>query len=174
VPRRPLGIAACPVIVALARAWDLTIATWTELPGRATAELTSRRDVVRASDLPPGTLDAMLDVTERSSITERVVAELWDEPLAPIERAWVAFVADRRLDDDTEIALWLNVSDFEAADGTRVVGIEAAARRFFGKRCTELDADEARLLATMLEEHGMFADDAAERGRALTRGALRL
>ncbi len=60
-----------------------------------------------------------------------------------VEQAFTALRLDRAADKRSILAAYLNTAPY----GGNLVGVEAAARRYFGKCCTELTLEEAALLA---------------------------
>jgi monofunctional biosynthetic peptidoglycan transglycosylase len=85
-----------------------------------------------------------------STITQQLAKNLY---LSPSRTPWrklreLAITArlERKLSKKRILELYLNVAEF----GTRTWGVEAAARKFFGKSASALTREEAATLAAML------------------------
>ena len=138
---------------------------WTWAPYAAISSH-AKRAVVVAEDMKffahgGVDLDEVEDALERaverkalprgaSTITQQLAKNLWltpsRNPLRKAREAILAWQLERTLTKRRILELYLNVAEF----GPGIYGIEAAARRYFGKTAAELDPREAALLAASL------------------------
>ncbi|HUG37243.1 MAG TPA: monofunctional biosynthetic peptidoglycan transglycosylase [Candidatus Limnocylindrales bacterium] len=85
-----------------------------------------------------------------STITQQLAKNLWlspsRSPLRKVREAILAWQLERTLSKRRILELYLNVAEL----GRGVYGVEAAARRYFGKSAAELDPVEAAQLAASL------------------------
>ena len=85
-----------------------------------------------------------------STITQQLAKNLWlspsRSPLRKVREAILAWQLERTLSKRRILELYLNVAEF----GPGVYGVEAAARRYFGKSAAELGPLEAAQLAAGL------------------------
>lgn len=85
-----------------------------------------------------------------STITQQLAKNLWlspsRSPLRKVREAILAWQLERTLSKRRILELYLNVVEF----GPGIYGVEAAARRYFGKPAAALDALEAAQLAASL------------------------
>jgi monofunctional biosynthetic peptidoglycan transglycosylase len=85
-----------------------------------------------------------------STITQQLAKNLWlspsRSPLRKVREAILAWQLERTLSKRRILELYLNVVEF----GPGIYGVEAAARRYFGKPAAALDAFEAAQLAASL------------------------
>jgi monofunctional biosynthetic peptidoglycan transglycosylase len=121
------------------------------------------RDSVRDVELPRGA----------STITQQVAKNLWltpsRNPWRKIKEAILTWQLERALSKRRILELYLNVAEL----GPGVYGVEAAARRYFGRGAAELGPDEAAQLAAALprpsEWHPGSASSAYRRRVSLIR-----
>lgn len=85
-----------------------------------------------------------------STITQQLAKNLWlsprRSPLRKLEEAILTRQLERHLDKRRILELYLNVVEF----GHGIYGVEAAARRYFGKAALDLTEREAAMLAASL------------------------
>jgi monofunctional biosynthetic peptidoglycan transglycosylase len=85
-----------------------------------------------------------------STITQQLAKNLWlspsRSPLRKVREAILAWQLERTLSKRRILELYLNVAEF----GPGVYGVEAAARRYFGRSAAELGPLEAARLAAAL------------------------
>jgi monofunctional glycosyltransferase len=85
-----------------------------------------------------------------STITQQLAKNLWlspsRSPLRKVREAILAWQLERTLSKRRILELYLNVAEL----GPRVYGVEAAARRYFGKSAADLEPVEAAQLAASL------------------------
>jgi monofunctional biosynthetic peptidoglycan transglycosylase len=138
---------------------------WTWVPYAAISGPV-KRAVVVAEDIrffahPGVDLQEVEDALERavdrkqvprgaSTITQQLAKNLWlspsQSPLRKLREAILAWQLERTLSKRRILELYLNVVEL----GPGVYGVEAAARRYFGKPAAALDALEAAQLAASL------------------------
>jgi monofunctional biosynthetic peptidoglycan transglycosylase len=98
-----------------------------------------------------------------STITQQLAKNLWLSPSrSPLRKAREAILAwqlERTLSKRRILELYLNVAEF----GPGVYGVEAAARRHFGKSAAELGALEAAQLAATLPNPRRWRPGSAHR-----------
>jgi len=109
--------------------------------GFETAEMKSAiREAIDEKELPRGA----------STITQQLAKNLWlspsRNPIRKVEEAILTRQLERSLSKRRILELYLNV--VELGDG--VYGAEAGARRYFGKKASELSEEEAAALAASL------------------------
>lgn len=106
-------------------------------------------------------------VSGASTITMQCVRLIWPRPRTYVSKCIEAFRAvqlERIATKDEIIELYLNVAPY----GGNVVGIGAAARRYFGKGAADLSLAEAALLAGIPQRPARF-NPRKHLGRALAR-----
>lgn len=100
-------------------------------------------------------LTGRTSVQGASTLTQQLVkfALLTDEQTAirKLQEVQIAFQLEGRLSKDTILTTYLNRAVFTHRKGQPVVGIEYAARVFFGKHTQDLNLFEAAMLAGMLK-----------------------
>jgi monofunctional glycosyltransferase len=94
-----------------------------------------------------------------STITQQLAKNLYlkpaRNPVRKIREAVIAFKLDRRLRKRRILELYLNVIEW----GRGIYGIEAASRHYYGKPCSDLTAEEAVRLASILPNPVVFAPE---------------
>jgi monofunctional biosynthetic peptidoglycan transglycosylase len=102
-----------------------------------------------------------------STITQQLAKNLYlkpvRNPVRKLREAVIAFELDRRLKKRRILELYLNVIEW----GPRIYGAEAAAGYYYGKSASELTAEEAVRLASILPNPVRFRpeDDSSRRMR---------
>jgi monofunctional glycosyltransferase len=102
-----------------------------------------------------------------STITQQLAKNLYlkpvRNPVRKLREAVIAFEIDRRLKKKRILELYLNVIEW----GRGIYGAEAAARHYYGKSASELSAEEAVRLASILPNPVRFQpeDDTSRRMR---------
>ncbi len=90
------------------------------------------------------------DLRGASTITQQLAKNLWlspsRNPLRKVKEAVLTRRLERSLDKQRILELYLNVVEF----GHGIYGVEAAARRYFGKAALDLTEREAAMLAASL------------------------
>jgi monofunctional glycosyltransferase len=85
-----------------------------------------------------------------STITQQLAKNLYlspsKNPLRKIKEIFLTFSLERQLSKKRIFEIYLNVIEW----GDGVYGAEAAARRYYGKSCSELSATEAASLAAVI------------------------
>lgn len=98
-------------------------------------------------------------VSGGSTITQQLAKNLYlkpaRNPVRKIREAVIAFKLDRRLKKRRILELYLNVIEW----GRGIYGAEAAARHYYGKSCSDLTAEEAVRLASILPNPIVFAPE---------------
>ncbi len=101
-----------------------------------------------------------------STITQQLAKNLWlspsRNPLRKVKEAMLTRRLERELSKRRILELYLNVVEL----GPGVFGVEAAARRYFGKGAAELDAREAAMLAAALPRPSTWHPGVGSRGYA--------
>jgi penicillin-binding protein 1A len=104
-------------------------------------------------------VEAQRVVQGGSTITQQLVKTLFLKPDRTIRRkiqeARLAWAIERSVAKDEILTLYLNRVFF----GEQAYGIDAAARRYFGKRAAELSLPEAALLAALPKAPSRLAPD---------------
>jgi monofunctional glycosyltransferase len=99
-----------------------------------------------------------------STITQQLAKNLWlspsRSPLRKVREALLTWQLERTLGKRRILELYLNVVEL----GPGVYGVEAAARRYFGKPASALSAGEAAQLAASLPNPRAWHPGAAARG----------
>lgn len=91
---------------------------------------------MRAGRIVSGASTLTMQLAKRHQVTESRFA-------GKMEQVFTALRLERVADKRAILAAYLNTAPY----GGNLVGVEAAARRYFGKSCTELTLEEAALLA---------------------------
>jgi monofunctional glycosyltransferase len=94
-----------------------------------------------------------------STITQQLAKNLYlkpaRNPIRKIREAVIAFKLDRRLKKSRILELYLNVIEW----GRGIYGAEAASRTYYGKSCSDLTAEEAVRLASVLPNPVVFGPE---------------
>jgi len=98
-------------------------------------------------------------VSGGSTITQQLAKNLYlnpaRNPVRKIREAVIAVKLNRRLSKRRILELYLNVIEW----GRGIYGAEAAARHYYGKSCSDLTAEEAVRLASVLPNPLVFAPE---------------
>ena len=109
-------------------------------------------------------LEAQRVVQGGSTITQQLVKTLFLKPDRTVRRkvqeARLAWAIERSVPKEEILEIYLNRVFF----GEQAYGIDAAARRYFGKRATQLTLQEAALLAALPKAPSRLAPDENRRG----------
>jgi penicillin-binding protein 1B len=107
-----------------------------------------------------------------STITQQLAKVILLRPARTVSRkvleAWLAALIEYRYDKRTILAAYLNRAYLGQDGGWQIVGVEAGAQFYFGKRAGELAIEEAALLAGIIaapNRFDPFAHPTAARGR---------
>jgi len=99
-----------------------------------------------------------------STITQQLAKNLWlspsRNPARKLREALLTWQLERTLSKRRILELYLNVVEF----GPGTYGIEAAARRYFGKPAAALDVEEAARLAASLPNPAIWHPGSGARG----------
>lgn len=155
LPRTPAQLVAILLLVAGSWCWDAAVRTWTTTPTVVAATLQADPRLLRPADLPATAVATLVS----RPIAHALAADLLGAT-SFIDRTVAAWVLAHRLDDETQLVLYLNTVPMGERGGRAVRGLDDAAIVFFGKRVTELDADELTVLLGMTAPAGGSASPA--------------
>lgn len=102
---------------------------------------------IRAGDLSEGASTITQQLIKNTHLTTE---KTWKRKA---QEAWLAWQLENALSKDEILELYLNFNYF----GGGAYGIEAAARRYFGKPASDLTLSESALLAGVLKGTGVYA-----------------
>lgn len=162
------------VLLALPEVYAAVVMLWAywKTPGIVEAE--KSRLKVRFKSLPPERQRALLQIEDPAfythngidlhtpgagytTITQALVKIHFYDGFSPgflrlrkIEQTLIAWVFNRRVDKETQLDLFINSAYLGLEQGRDVIGLEEAARVYFGRALKELDDEQYLSLVAML------------------------
>jgi len=171
VVRRRIAWLAASVPIVVLLFCVVTIAVgWLRAPALVAREIGKVERPLRASDLPPGYLEALLRVEDpafpthhgldlttpgagMTTITQGLVKFLYFDDfrpgLAKLPQSLFAVGLDARVSKDDLLTLFLNRSYLGTVEGREVHGFDEAARAYFGTPAPDLDREQWLALVAM-------------------------